>query len=498
MSEAPSRERLNPEGGRQIDLREIVDIWYRRRLMIVSLIVLSLLVTEFANYVVYPIYESQVKLLIEGPAGFDVPFSRENIVFKKSEITQTQSEILTSDPNLKEVVRALALDERPVPSEGLRDRIHGLARGVMDALRGLKQGVKRLMVETLGGTYKPPRKPSKFELAVNHLRQRSNLMVEPMPNTDVLLLTVHDRDAELAAAVANQITQVFTRNELAARIGQARNIHDSIEKRIDAVGPIFEAARDAVAVFKNKHGIADIDGQVDAALEKLALLELTFWDLSQKESVRELSTWEAYQREAMAVRELSARERNALIDKISELAELETTYQPDHPKVLAARASIDEVIRELRKDYPQAAPNAPNAPNTDTETLKNSLRAEIDETRAELNRLSDLDTRYQTLVWDQEHRGEVYKFLIRKREDASIAEYTTQTRVRIVEPAEANFDPVKPRKWLNRGLALLASLAVAIGLSAFLEYVDRTIRNPEGVARAVGLPTLGSIPYVSR
>ena len=90
---------------RQFDLRDVVDIWYRRRFMSLSLVILSLLGMEFANWAMYPIFESQAEILIESPGGLEVPFSRDTLVFKKSEVTQTRSEVLTGRQNLEDGLR---------------------------------------------------------------------------------------------------------------------------------------------------------------------------------------------------------------------------------------------------------------------------------------------------------------------------------------------------------------------------------------------------------
>ncbi|NOS99605.1 MAG: hypothetical protein HOP29_03155 [Phycisphaerales bacterium] len=483
---------------RGIELRDIVDVWYRRRWTIMALIVLTIMGVEIANYVIYPIFESRVKILIEGQSGLDVPFSRENLVFKKTEITQTQCEILICQPNLAQVVTNLKLDERADPSGSLRDTIHAGWRRVVRFYKDTKEGAKRFVVESVfHGTYKSPRLPTGFDRAVGYLQDDAVVRVEPMTNTDFVILTVRDRDPELAAVVANTLADVFVKSELAARVARAQDVRESVDRQLEVRGPELHEAREAVARFKREHGIVAIDRQIDAVLEKLSLLELSYWDLSQKEEVRALSAWDSVRRESSAIRDLSHREKTALIDKLSELAELETKYQPDHPRVVAARAAVAEVqdkLDEARDDKPQAE----DPPAEDAESLRASLMEEITRVRAELSELSEMDTRYQDLVMDVENSSEVYKFLINKREDASIAQFTTQPQGRIVEPAIPSFKPVRPSKWMNRGLGLLASIAVAVGLCAALEYLDRTLRTPEAVSRLVGLRTLGSVPYVGR
>lgn len=468
--------------------------------MIISIIVLTMIGMEFTNWVVYPVFESKVKILVEAQVGFEIPFSRDNLVFKKSEITQTQSEIISSEPNLAQVVRATRLDERPKYGTGLRDTIHRIFDGVIQSLRDLKEYVKELViVRIFKHRYTPPLKPTPFQLAVAHLQRSSVLTVEPLANTDLVVVAARDRNANYAAAFANELADIFIKNELEVRKERARAIHGSINDRLAVITPEMDSRRLAVAEFKDRHGIINIDAQITAALSELSMLETIFWDLSQKESAREQSAWEAQQRETTASRDVAHRERSDLVKKKAELAELLAIYRADHLKVIAAQATVDEVQRQLDNGPPDADPHNVNVPlDTDTDAIRDGLLAKISRLREELAELSRIDTRYQTLLWDQEHTGEVLKFLSRKREDASIAEHTTQSQIRIVEPAEPQFKPIRPRKWLNRALALLTSVAVAVGLAALLEYLDRTVRTPEAIAKFAGLRTLGSIPYSSR
>lgn len=485
---------------RELDLREIVDVWYRRRFLLLSIVFLTMIGIEFANYVQYPSFESKVKILIEGAVGMEIPFSREKLVFKKTEITQTQIEILASRPNLEEVVRVLKLDERPKPTGSLRDTLHAIKDRVLMLYYDTKEGIKEfVVVRVLGGRYTPPRQPTPFESAVARLQRTATLRVESLSNTDLIVATVSDRDPEYAAAIANQLARIYSSRELEARLESARGIRHSIDRRLAVVEPQLRASGEAIARFKQEHGIISLDRQRDADLDNLARLEPIFWDLSQKESVRKLSTWEALQRESFGSRDFSQRGKIALVEKLADVAKLEATYQPDHPLLIAARAAAAELQKQLIEDgSADPSTNGDSAPNLETESLIKALKESMTRIREELASLSNLDTRYQALVWEQNHYDEVFKFLTRKREDASIAEDTTQGLTRVVEPAQPEYRPARPRKWLNRGLALLTSLAVAAVLCALLEYLDRRVRTPEAVERLIGLRTLGSIPFITR
>lgn len=57
--------------------------------------------------------------------------------------------------------------------------------------------------------------------------------------------------------------------------------------------------------------------------------------------------------------------------------------------------------------------------------------------------------------------------------------------------------PVKPNKMLNIAIAFVVGLMTSVGLAFLLEYMDKTIKTDQDVARKLGLPVLGSISVMN-
>lgn len=497
--EGGTRATAYDEGRRGVELRRLLDVWYRRRGLIVVVVILMIIGVEIANWYVYPTFDARTRLLIEAPVGLEVPFSRDQMVFKKSEITQTQSELALSRPNLEAVATALRLEERPRFTADLRGKTHQLVSNVTDYVRDTLQSTKQFVIERVfHGHYKAPVKPTRFDEVVADLQSSRVLSVEPVMNTDLIEVVVRDRDPNAAAAIANKVADEFLSREIALRKQRARTAYAAIQERLAILRPEFDQAWSALTKFKEQNTIASIDGQIDATLRTLSMLELTYWDVYQRESVRTLSAWQSQRQESTQERDMDLRTRTAIMDKMSELAELEATYQPDQAKVVAARAAVDELRKQIQEGLKGEGKDSNEPPGQDTEALKRALLAKLGSLHEDLGQLARLSAQYEALAWDRDQRGELLKFLARKGEDALTAEYTTQPQARVISPAQANFKPGWPAKWRNRGLAVLTGLILAIGWCGLLEYCDSSLRRPEDVARALGLRTLGSIPYVGR
>jgi capsular polysaccharide biosynthesis protein len=66
----------------------------------------------------------------------------------------------------------------------------------------------------------------------------------------------------------------------------------------------------------------------------------------------------------------------------------------------------------------------------------------------------------------------------------------------LLEAAITPIYPIRPRKILNVILGTIVGLMIGMGLSFFLEYLDRTIKTHEEVDRYLQLPVLATIPRV--
>jgi len=119
-----------------------------------------------------------------------------------------------------------------------------------------------------------------------------------------------------------------------------------------------------------------------------------------------------------------------------------------------------------------------------------SLQQEILQLQEQLERERATErelTSARDLAW------ETYQMLVLKVTEVQIAGQAEGTLVRFAVPATEPKSPIRPRTKLNTVLGSVVGAMLAIGVVFTIEYLDDSITTPKDVARAVGLPTLGSI-----
>ena len=71
------------------------------------------------------------------------------------------------------------------------------------------------------------------------------------------------------------------------------------------------------------------------------------------------------------------------------------------------------------------------------------------------------------------------------------------TFIRVVQPAQPVWTPVRPNKLLNTGAGLLVGLLLGMSLALLFERLDTRVRTPEAVSQLLGWPVLATIWQVN-
>jgi capsular exopolysaccharide synthesis family protein len=167
-----------------------------------------------------------------------------------------------------------------------------------------------------------------------------------------------------------------------------------------------------------------------------------------------------------------------------------TVTDPDPVRV----ASIANTIADELINVSPATAGRDSSVQSFVDADLRAVQAQILETQAEVQRLSglntrtpDQDTQLQALQARLESERQTYVTLL------GFSSTSGSNLLTVVDPAVAPISPSSPRVLLNTLLAALVGLLLAIGIAFLVEYLDDTLKSPDDVEAAAGLPTLGTI-----
>jgi uncharacterized protein involved in exopolysaccharide biosynthesis len=125
-----------------------------------------------------------------------------------------------------------------------------------------------------------------------------------------------------------------------------------------------------------------------------------------------------------------------------------------------------------------------------------SLRGQLEQTRQELQRLNEVETRLVQLQRKKNLYEQNYAKYAESLEQTRIDQALETRKISNVSIAQAPavpLEPVSPKTGLNIGLGLFFGIFGGLGMPFFMEYFSTSIQRPEQVEEVLELPVLGSI-----
>jgi uncharacterized protein involved in exopolysaccharide biosynthesis len=129
---------------------------------------------------------------------------------------------------------------------------------------------------------------------------------------------------------------------------------------------------------------------------------------------------------------------------------------------------------------------------------ENAMLQAVNQYRDEAQAMGKKEIQYGILKREADSNQQLYDVLLKRLKETSLSQGLDSSNIRIVEAAIVPTSPVKPRKMQNLALGAVIGLVVGLAAAFFLEYMDDSIRTPEQVERALGVPVFSLIPMLPR
>jgi uncharacterized protein involved in exopolysaccharide biosynthesis len=324
--------------------------------------------------------------------------------------------------------------------------------------------------------------------------------------------------AKTAAVVNEYVTRVLDEN-VRLRTGLASQTLDFFEQEVARLGEDLSRQSARILEFKNQNLDALPEGEgyrlnrQSLLIERRAQLERELSSLRDTRA-RIIEMFEATGRLPGSAAERLSPEQQALTQARRELEAARAIYSDTNPRLRVLIAQVEQLEREVAGSSGLAT-----ADTDPTSALFEMQVSEMDAREAlleeqialateELSVIEDAMARtpanaitLQTLERDYENISARYNAATERLATAAVGERIELTskgqRITVLRQAVVPREPVSP----NRPLILAAGVAAGLGLSGalvmLLELLNRTVRRPADLTRALQITPLGTLPYIA-
>ena len=179
------------------------------------------------------------------------------------------------------------------------------------------------------------------------------------------------------------------------------------------------------------------------------------------------------------------------------LATLSQRYKEKHPRMIAAKAALNETRAALKQTVMQQPAVLKNAIEQARAT-EESLRTAGGEQEKAALALNKAAIGYQELARQADTDRALYESVLRQIKETDLTKGTKTNAVSVIEHSPLPSAPVSPNPMKAIALGLLGGIAAGLGTIFGLNALDRSIKTVDQAEATFGLPVLAAIPEISR
>lgn len=332
--------------------------------------------------------------------------------------------------------------------------------------------------------------------------------------TDLLDIEVYHTDENVAAELANKVSDAYRERRKEEELDRAQVMLASLGLQIQSQKDKVEASRIRMLDLMEKSGYVDIDpgnkawwkgDSVDIGTNQIVItsknaifeLEKEIGSLASKIGVlKGLNSDDMITNGAMlGIDSPTLNQRYPEYQTMKlEISKLKNSGLGEkHPDVVSLRETGKELGEMLERAVVQARMALETRLELANQDLVSARKADVDIRGRSLEEKHDL-VAYVEAKKDYELNRSMLGEMQEMHAKETVNSRESRNPIIVHERAEANPIPAKPNVKLHLALGAVVGLVFGVGLAFFLEYLDTSVKSLEDVERYLKVPVLAVIP----
>jgi polysaccharide biosynthesis transport protein len=452
------------------DYVSLATYWHmllRRRWTVLSVMCVLTTLTAIGTFKSKPVYKAVAHVNVEAdtPAVQTIADLYQQMYADNESFLQTQIQVLKSDNLAWRTIANLGLAQDP-----------------------------SFDPEKIGNDKKMSANERKLQL-INQFK--SQLSVELIPKTHMLVVGVESSDPELAARTANTLVSTYIDYSFRDKYDTTRQASGFMEQQLDELKAKVEKSQQVLVDYERQNSMFNTGEKQNVQEQMLSDLSR---DLTAAQSDR-MQKESLYNQVRSDRSQMALLVHNDLLQKLEEqgaalkgqYTEALGQYGPNFPKVMRIAQQVNENQTQIEKEQNRVLDRISN--DYATASNREALAiASVARQKEELGKFNQLLVQHNILQREFEANQQLYQSLMQRLKEATVSAGLRSTNIHLVDAALTPSAPVRPKKVLNIATGLLAGLILGM-MSAFLqESLDHSVKSLEEVESLIAVPALGMIP----
>jgi len=493
---------------RDMHVLDRLSVLYKYRHIAISILLLVLLGSLLRTYTATPLYRAQARLIIEiederaATVAGSMSTTSQEYYQDPEPYYQTQYRILTGRELGRRVVKKLNLER--VPEFNGAGPTPTRVSQVLTTMREQIEAPVRALLGTRAPAAPAPAggEPEEAALTAAFL---SRVLVEPVKGSHLVDVAFVSADPQFAKRAADTLTEEYVQQNLELRRqNMAKSLEWLSQELVKQQGKV-EGSERALAQYREDQNALSLEDRQNIVVARLNQLNdaatRAKTNRVQKESLyNQIKSLDASASAdtipAILQNPYIQSMKTRLADLQREKTDLMERYGEKYPDVIKVNANIQDATRQLQLEIAKAADAIRNDYQSAL-TEERTLAGALEEQKAAAMDLNRKSVSYTVLEREAQSNRQVYEALLQREKELQVMANSRGNNVRLMDLSELPGAPFTPNPRRDLMLALMAGLALAVGIVLAVDYLDDTIKTPEDVTNKLKLPFLGMVPKIA-
>ena len=487
----------------EINLHKVFRRFWRRRTLLLSTILLTMLSAALIMFQLTPRYTAETRIL--------VGIRSQNVVAVEDVLEalrrpdraslENEVEILTSLFMAEKVVDRLGLGQNPEFNRHLRPPT--LLRHLLDWFVSLPIAwfnAGSVAVMTPEETERQIRRDTVAAL-------QEALTVDIVGISRVVAVAATSWDPDLAATIANTLAELYLEEQLQIKLNATQQASAWLNTRVGVLRDQVEQSERELENYRQQHGLIQTNAS-DTTLIEQQISEISTQLLVAQSETAEA---EAKLRQALALLQTEGGVYSVpevlvapLIQNLrmeearlaGEAAQMRSEYGARHPKMIKVETELSNIRARITIEVERIVHGLESSLNV-ARTRESTLESGLANLKGEITRLAAAQARLRVLERETAANQALFDVFLSRWKETGQQEELQSADAQIISRAVVPVEPSWPSTMVFMSIALLIAIVLAIVLVTLVEEVfDNGFWNVEQLEGFLNLALLGSIPML--
>ncbi|HPF77833.1 MAG TPA: polysaccharide biosynthesis tyrosine autokinase [Alphaproteobacteria bacterium] len=493
----------------EIDLRNFLLILWRRKILIIFIMLITTGAVYYFVNSVQPSYTSKALVMVENRTD---PGPELRALISNMRIDTTlilgEAEVLKSRMLARQVIERLDLMNDPEFNPKLQTQKSGQLKDIFSK-KDVPPPETKLFKSF--SVYKDEMQGVPPEVADRDVgmvvdRFLKNIYARPIPGSFVLQVEFTSEDAAKSALIANTIVDTYIDQRLDQKFKAAQKLSEWLDERLESLREQVRDSEKAVEQFRTDHNLvsgarAEVTAQQLSELNSQIVLAKSKYAEAQAR-LRQINDWINHPEKIEATDEAQNSRilQNLKIkeaDVLNKIAEMSSRYGDKHPLMINAREELDDIRDQMRQELRRVAKGI-EADLRVAQSRIDELEHSLDDVEGVRLTENQANIRLRELTRESESNQVIYDTFLTTYKRSDEREKLQEPEARVISYATIPRTPSYPNKPLFLSLALAASFFVGIALALLLEKLDNAYKTSLQLENETGYPCFGVVPLAEK